>query len=129
MDNKTVMNNVETIALNGDCKHDIDIDEFMAQNWIQTNNITTVHFHNFFSEDDDPFDSNTFHKLLTKFPNTKYLQLVGVYVNFNVNAIKNLYPKLKGLEINGGIWGMDRELIQTYGKNLDNISFNQYDTQ
>eukprot|EP01084_Bolivina_argentea_P094621 170112_1 len=126
----TVMNELHTIELHGDNKLDMNIDDFLTTK-CNFNNITLLALLHLGHYENGNFSSNTFIKLLKAFPNTQYLYFRNVNVdidNFDMNFnIKQLYPEIKGLKLNGNYDDFNRWLMHTYGSNLEYLFLSEND--
>ena len=63
---------------------------------------------------------------MTHFRNIEYLHLFNVINHIDLNKIKDLYSNLKGLKLNAGNALLNISLINTFGNNLDFLSFHHW---
>eukprot|EP01083_Nonionella_stella_P076655 208987_1 len=74
---ETVCNRLQQITFDGEKQTNTDITHFIAQNTINTNNVTYLRCKSF-GDRQNHFSFDTFTRLLSKFPNIEHLSLSGV---------------------------------------------------
>eukprot|EP01083_Nonionella_stella_P175618 612093_1 len=88
----SVLNQLESLRLDGAWQHDFDIDTFLNNNPININNVTQLTFARF----SPSFPTDKLIKILTKFPNIHYLAPpMGTLIDIGI--LKQTYTNLKGL--------------------------------
>eukprot|EP01084_Bolivina_argentea_P312962 541864_1 len=119
----TIMNNLRRISLVGDDLSDINIDAFMKQNWINTNNITSLQLIRFGNQNPFIDNSDTFHKLLSKFPNIEYCMFGVARIDIDAKRFKMCCPNLKGMRLVHTGPNLTQSLIYAFGSNLRFFEF------
>ncbi len=79
-----------------------------------------------FGKPNNCVSENDFIKVLTAFPNIKYLLLFIAFINCDANKIKEIYSNLKGLALDCGPNLFNKSLINIYGSNLSYLRFLEY---
>eukprot|EP01084_Bolivina_argentea_P223593 378292_1 len=111
------MNDLKHVELFANNKTDIDINSFVTQNWINTNNVTTLCLRKFGTAE-NRFNPDIFLQLLTKFSHIEYCKFFRVSINnwIDANKLSIAWPKFKGLD---AVTPNAQLLIDTFGNNLD----------
>eukprot|EP01084_Bolivina_argentea_P223592 378291_1 len=118
------MNDLKHVELFANNKTDIDINSFVTQNWINTNNVTTLCLRKFGTAE-NRFNPDIFLQLLTKFSHIEYCKFFRVSINnwIDANKLSIAWPKFKGLD---AVTPNAQLLIDTFGNNLDFLELRIY---
>merc|ERR1712228_191758 len=121
----SVMNQLESITLDGENKNDIDIDPFMINNQLNVQNVTRLELCNFgLPLAGRRIDIDKLYRLLSKFPNIYDLSMYGVATNADVDSGKvcALCPGLTSLTLCLRPTNSTISLINAFGHQLRDIT-------
>eukprot|EP01083_Nonionella_stella_P146388 460302_1 len=120
----SVLNQLESLQLDGAFQSDYDIDMFLNHNPIDTNNVTQL----ICSSLARSFPIAKVMNILTKFHNIQYLGLYSVQHVIDIDLLKQTYTDLKGLslvisqsEVWNGLLPWYKSLVDTFGSNLESL--------
>eukprot|EP01083_Nonionella_stella_P118661 354317_1 len=123
---ETVCNRLQQITFDGEKQTNTDITHFIAQNTINTNNVTYLRCKSF-GDRQNHFSFDTFTRLLSKFPNIEHLSLSGVALPLVSQLPSNLLPLLPRLQrfswTNNGSSAFLVDALTTFGSKLKTLRF------
>ena len=127
-----IMNQLESLWMDGELKNDIDINGFVNENRLNLHRLSKLRLFNFgmlgFNRN-RWFDANKFSIMLSQFQNLDHLTLARVVLNGNLDAekLKAVHPNLNYLELLLRPTPSVGSLVQVFANQLENLSVSGLD--